>query len=235
MTPTSLLTGTPLRTYQAITGSAPRQEVEWSAVRSLLAELGEVTEEPDGNWTIRRNGHVFMLHPAQTKDLVESGELGPLRRFLQQSETPPAANANRDPHLLLVIDQHEARLYRCQVIGGIPRLLLPHDAGPSAGGRDASRRAARPERNAFFEPMAEALQIAGQIVIFGTATELNSELDQFVAWLKTYHPILSDRILGTMHVAEHDLTDVALLAAARTFYANHRASAPNTAVDLLRA
>jgi hypothetical protein len=51
---------------------------------------------------------------------------------------------------------------------------------------------------------------------------MSSEMDQFIAWLKTHHPEVAKRIIGSQVVDEHHLTTGQLLAKAREFYASHR-------------
>ena len=60
----------------------------------------------------------------------------------------------------------------------------------------------------------------GRMLILGTGTGTSSEMDQFVAWLKLHHPDLAKRIIGSLVVDEHRLTDGQLLAKAGEFYAN---------------
>jgi hypothetical protein len=68
------------------------------------------------------------------------------------------------------------------------------------------------------------LQGAGNILVFGTGTGTSSEMEQFVAWSKTHHPELAQRIIGTLTVNEHHLTDDQLLAKARELYATNQVS-----------
>jgi hypothetical protein len=222
------LTGAPLRTHQSLYGSSPRQDVDWSAIRVLLETLGELTVEPDGNLTTTRNGHVLTLHPGFTKDLTEAGEVDVLRRFLRYSEAPPAGAAGRDPHLLLVIHGQEARLYRCQVIGGVPQLILPYQASEKSnadqrGGRKpAPVSTPAPSTDGFYTRMAEDLQVAGQIVVFGTGGEAAT----FVAWLAQHDSELSGRIVATVRIDEQHLDIAGLLVAAREYYATLKVNAP---------
>ena len=219
MMPSTALNGELLRTYQVLVGDSPAPNAVWGDVRALLEALTEVTAEAGGTLTATRNGHVLTLHPALTKDIAESGEVDTLRRFLQELETEPVGAARRDPHLLLVIRGKEARLYRCQVIGGIPRLVLPYEAAvpnpEDRTGRNALGAARAPSSDGFFTPMAEELVAAGQIVIFDAGN--GGEAAAFVAWLSQHHPELRDRILGTVSLREHP-DDAGLLLAARAFY-----------------
>jgi hypothetical protein len=43
---------------------------------------------------------------------------------------------------------------------------------------------------------------------------------QFIAWLKVHHADLAKRIIGSLVVDEHHLTESQLLAKAREFYAD---------------
>ena len=112
--------------------------------------------------------------------------------------------------------------------GTIPQQILPHE--PEDYFRHAhnleavSRGKEKPEPNSFFEPVARALQNAGQILIFGTGTGTSSEMVQFIAWVETHHPELATRIIGSLTVDEHHLTKDQLLGKAREFYANVSAS-----------
>ena len=90
--------------------------------------------------------------------------------------------------------------------------------------KDFSRGKEKPDPNPFFEPVAGVLNGAGHILIFGTGTGTSSEMDQFTDWLKQHRPELAKRIIGTLVIDEHHLTEAQLLAKAREFYSNHRTS-----------
>jgi hypothetical protein len=85
-----------------------------------------------------------------------------------------------------------------------------------------SRGKEKPDPNTFFEPVAKALQGTGELLVFGTGTGKSSEMEQFVAWLGLHHPELARRIIGSVVVDEHHLTESQLLAKAREFYATAR-------------
>jgi hypothetical protein len=190
---------------------------------------GQIAEEPNGNFKVTRNGQTLVLHPARTKDVADADEVMSLRRFLQHSgEAAPETNdINR--HWLLVIDHHEARVFRSEMHGAIPQQILPHareDYFRHARHSDqVSRGKEKPDPSSFFEPVAKAMQGAGSIVIFGTGTGMSSEMEQFVAWTKHHHPELAQRIVGTLAIDEHHLSDDQILAKAREFHAGHLAAA----------
>jgi len=85
-----------------------------------------------------------------------------------------------------------------------------------------SRGQEKPDPDSFFEPVAAMLNGAGKILIFGTGTGMSSEMDQFVAWLNLHHPIVAKRIIGSLVIDEHHLTEGQLLAKARELFANDR-------------
>ena len=75
-----------------------------------------------------------------------------------------AKSENRDtaPHLLVVIDHQEARVYRTEVSGAVPERITPYD--PHGYGRhlhsaqewtDGKRL---PERKSFYEAVAKTLR-----------------------------------------------------------------------------
>jgi hypothetical protein len=228
MNSTTQLTGSHLRTYQAIFQHPVSHNLEWHDVYSLFRQLGRVEEEPNGNLKVTRNGQVLVLHPSRTKDVAETDELMALRHFLERSETvPPTANGEL-AHWLLVIDHHEARLFHSEMHGALPQQILPHKPDDyfrhAHHSRDFSRGQEKPDPNSFFEPVAHELQGAGRVLIFGTGTGTSSEMDQFIGWLNRQHPELARRIIGTAVVDSHHLTEGQLLAKARDFYANMRMS-----------
>jgi hypothetical protein len=218
------LTGSHLRTYQTVFQHPVSHNLGWHDVYALFRQLGQVEEEPNGNIRITRNGQVLVLRPSRTKDVADTDELMALRHFLEKSEIVPLkANADTE-HWLLVIDHHEARLFRSEMHDALPQQILPHKPDEyfrhAHHSRDFSRGQEKPDPNSYFEPVAQALQSAGQILIFGTGTGSSSEMDQFVEWLKRQHPDSARRVIGTLVVDRRHLTEGQLLAKARDFYSN---------------
>ena len=226
MNSTASLTGSHLRAYQAIFQHPVSHNLAWHDVHALLHQLAEVDEEPNGNLKVTRNGHILILPPSRTKDVAETEELMTLRHFLEQSETAAPDPKVTETQWLVVIDHHEARIFRSAAPGAIPQLVRPHvpedyfrHAHNSMG---FSRGQEKPDPDSFFEPVAAMLNGAGKILIFGTGTGMSSEMDQFVAWLNLHHPIVAKRIIGSLVIDEHHLTEGQLLAKARELFANDR-------------
>jgi|ERR1700677_1581565 len=229
MNTTALLTGSHLRTYNTIFQHPVSHNLKWNDVHALFNHLGEIEEEPNGNMKVTRNGQTLVLHPHRTKDVSETDEVMALRHFIERSETMPPASDEKKTGWLLVIDHHEARLFRSEMHGAVPEQILPHEPDDyfrqAHESKDFTRGKEKPQPNSYFEPVARALSAAGQILIFGTGTGMSSEMEQFIAWVKVHHPELAGRIIGSMVVDEHHLTEDQLLAKAREFYANVRTAA----------
>ncbi len=223
MNSTAPLAGSHLRTYQTIFQHPVSHNLDWRHVRALFEHWAEVVEQPNGNLKVTRNGQVLVLHPPRTKNVAETDEVMALRHFLERSETTRPETNGKEAHWLLVIDHHEARLFRAEMLGAIPQQILPHKPEDyfrhAPHSKDFSRGQEKPDPNSFFEPVARALQIAGQILIFGAGTGTSSEMDQFVAWVKLHDPEMAKRIIGSLVVDGHHLTEGQLLAKAREFYA----------------
>jgi hypothetical protein len=222
------LTGSHLRTYNAIFQHPISHNLGWRDVHALFRHLGQLDEEPNGNLKVTRNGHTLVLHSPHTKDVSENDEVMSLRRFLERSEAIPPATGDEEAHWLLVLDHHQARIFRSQMHGAIPEQILPHEPDDffrhAPGSKSFSRGKEKPDPNSFFEPVAKALQAPGQILVFGTGTGMSSEMDQFIAWSKIHHPELAERIIGSLAVDESHLTNDQLLAKAREFYSAAPAS-----------
>jgi hypothetical protein len=222
MNSTAPLTGSHLRTYDRIFQHPISHNLEWHDVRALLGKLGEVSEEHNGNLKVTRNGEVLVLHSPRTKDVAEMDDVMSLRHFLERSNAAKPVPDEKEVHWLLVIDHHEARIFHAEMEGAIPQRILPH--GPeeyfrhARDSKNSSRGQEKPDPNSFFEPVAKVLRSPGPILIFGTGTGAGSEMEQFTAWSKTHHPEMARRIVASIAVDEHHLSEAQLLAKARAFY-----------------
>lgn len=225
MNPSPPLTGSHRRTYKTIFQHPISHNLEWRAVYGLLEKLGQLTEEPNGIFKATRNGQTLVLNPPREKDVAEEDEVMALRHFLEQSEPKLKESNQAETHWLLVINHHEARIFRSEMHGSIPQQILPHEPNEyfrhALHDEEFSKGKEKPEPNSFFEPVAKELQGSGQILVLGAGTGTSSEMDQFIAWAKTHHPDVAKRIIGSLVVDEHHMTDDQLLAKAREFYTNH--------------
>jgi hypothetical protein len=182
----------------------------------------QAIEDSNGMLTVARNGHKLVLHRPRGKDLADKDELMQIRHFLEGSGAPLPQTAAVGAHLLVVIDHHEARIYTTELRGSVPHRIAPYD--PFGFGRtlrynqDDSNGQRKPEPRSFYEAVARTLQGARQILIFGTGTGASSAMEQLLAELKRHHEDVAKRVVGSMTVNEHHLTEDQLLAKAREVF-----------------
>lgn len=137
----------------------------------------------------------------------------------KRSGAPDPAAVKVGTHLLVVIDHREARIYSTELHGSVPKRITPYD--PFGYGRalhykqDDSNGQRKPERKSFYEAVAKTLRGAEQILLFGTGTGASSAMEQLLLDLKKNHHDLADRVIGSITVDEHHLTEDQLLAKAR--------------------
>ena len=220
------LTGSHLRTYNTIFQHPVSHNLAWLDVHSLFRHLGQVEVEPNGNFKVTRNQQTLILHSPRTKEVAETDELMSLRHFLERSEPATPDVAKTDPHWVVVIDHREARIYRSAAPGSVPQQIRPHvpeDYTRQAHhSKDFSHGREKGDPKRFFEPVAGVLNGAGKILVFGSGTGSSSEMEQFVAWLQETRPELAKRVVGSVVIDEHHVTEAQLLAKAREIFANGR-------------
>jgi hypothetical protein len=226
------LSGAHLRTHEKIFKHPMSHNLTWREVRSLFGHIGEVAEELNGVLKVTRNGQTVTLHPSVGKEVGEVDELMKIRRFLEQTDGTQAAPQPKELHVLVVINHHEARLYRTEMRGSVPEQIVPHNPDEffrhAHNSRSFARGREKPDPSTFFGPVAKALIGADRILIFGSGTGTSSEMEQLVGWLKSHHPELAQRIAGTASIDEHHLTEAQLLSRARAVYATLGAQRTST-------
>lgn len=134
-------------------------------------------------------------------------------------------------HLLVVVNQHEARIYGTELLGSVPMRITAFE--PRALGRhvydfqDDSFGQSKPDRRRFYSAVARSIAGAGQIVIFGTGIGASSALDQLLVELKLNYRDVARHIVGAVAVDERHLTEEQLLSRAREFYCSALSSIVN--------
>jgi hypothetical protein len=204
--------------------------LQWRDVWSMLGALAGATAVADdgGHLKVTRNGRTLYLHRPRGKDFSGKKELMQVRHFLERSGTaaPPATDAGT--HLLVVIDHHEARVYRAQEHGTLPRRVRPddvegigrrlHNVGKESNGQR------RPELNSFYEAVAKELAGAEQILVFGGSTAGSSAMEHLLSEMDRRHPELARRVIGSVVIDDRQVTEDQLLAQARVAFAAHATS-----------
>jgi hypothetical protein len=218
------LSGPHSKVYQRVFQHPMPNNLQWREVSSMLSALADtdVAEDAKGNLKITRNGQMLTLHRPRGKDLADKQELMQVRHFLERSETPLAPSAPAGSHLLVVIDHREARIYSTELHGAVPQRITPYD--PFGFGRDLhykqddSNGQRKPESKSFYEAVAKTLAGAKQILMFGTGTGASSAMEQLLLDLKQHHKDIAARVVGSVAVDEHHLTEDQLLAKARELF-----------------
>jgi hypothetical protein len=218
------LNGRHKHTYDAIFRHPSAHNLEWHDVRSLLDGLADVVEGHNGALQVTRNGQMLSLHAPKHKDVASVEDVLAIRRFLEQSaETAVPPSVAPRTHLLVVIDHHEAKIYRTELHGAVPQKLVPYD--PHGFGRhlcsdteetDGKRK---PERKSFYEAVAATLRDADQILIFGHGTGESSAMEQLLADLRRNHIDVAKHIVGSIVTDADHTTESQILAKAREFFA----------------
>jgi hypothetical protein len=220
----SQLSGTHQKIYERVFQHPMPNNLQWREVWAMLGAIpdAEATEGNNGTMKILRNGQTLVLHRGRGKDLADKKELAQIRNFLERTESPMKPPAPAGTHLLVVIDHREARIYSTELHGSVPKRIAPYD--PFGFGRalhynqDDSNGQRKPELKSFYEAVAKTLHGAKQILLFGTGTGASSAMEQLVLDLKKHHHDLAERIVGSVDIDEHHLTDDQLLAKAREFF-----------------
>ncbi len=208
-------------TYRGIFQHPIAHNLQWHDVRSMLEAIAEVTEEHNGNLKYTRHGEVLVLHPPKHKDLSDSKELMQIRHFLERSSVPELETSIEDGiHLLVVINHHEARIYKTKLRDSEPEDIIPY--APEGTRRHLHNLndnvKGQPELKSFYEAIAQSLKDAEQILIFGSSTGASSAMDYLVNELEQNHPDISKKVMGAIVVNEQHMTENQLLAKARVFY-----------------
>jgi hypothetical protein len=220
----TLLTGNHHKTYQRVLQQPMPHNLQWREVWAMLSAMtdAEVTDDIGGNLKVVRNGQTLLLHRPKHKDLTDKKELMQVRHFLERSGLIRTEPGVEGEHLLVVIDHREARIYSTELHGTVPQRITPYD--PFGFGRDLhynqddSNGQRKPEQKSFYEAVAKTLRGAKQILMFGTGTGASSAMEQLVLDLKKNHHDIAQRVIGTVAVDEHHLTENQLLAKARDLF-----------------
>jgi hypothetical protein len=218
------LSGPHQKVYQHIFQHPMPHNLQWREVWAMLNAMkdAKAVEDDKGELKVSRNGQTLILHRPKTKDLADKKELMQIRHFLERSEIPLAPPPAAGTHLLVVIDHREARIYNAELHGTVAHKLTPYD--PFGFGRDLhynqddSNGQRKPERKSFYEAVAKTLQNAKQILLFGTGTGSSSAMEHLLEELKHNHKEIAARVVGSLAIDEHHLTEDQMLAKARPLF-----------------
>lgn len=225
------LTHSGQETYNAIFSHPVARNLHWRDVRSMLCELGEVNEEPNGNVKVTCNQQTITLHPSRNAKGVEIAELMQIRHFLERKTPDSAPPPNSSPagpsgeHLLVIMDHRAARIYQTEMQGTQPQRITPYD--PDGSGRylhnvqDDSNGQRKPELKSYYEAIAKTLRGAKSILLFGSGTGESNAMTHLLAELQHSHHEIAQHVVGQVTLDQQHQSEGQLLALARDFYAKH--------------
>jgi hypothetical protein len=131
--------------------------------------------------------------------------------------------AGNGAHLLVLIDDEMARVYRSEPRGQLPRRVIPYDrsgfdrhlhhVAVDARGERAT------EQGRFYEAIARTIQGAEEILVFACGAGAATATECLLTALLRRSGDLAGRVAGWIVLGEHHLSEDELLAEARAFYA----------------
>ncbi len=214
-----------LQTYTHIFQHPTLYNIEWREVIAMLRDLCHVEEKPNGSLRCTRRGQTLVLHEPLTKEVSDIHELNALRDFLLNTDELPPETGEPAAHWVLVIDHHHARIFNSDQQGTQSLQVQPPPTTThfrhTVDSVDFSHDKEPHGQNTFFASVAQALTAAPNILILGSGTGTSSCMLKFVGWAKSHHPDLAGRIIGTLGVNEHHMSDDQLLCVARKFFTAH--------------
>lgn len=196
-------------TIEALYRHPLSHNVEWSEIVALFGKLGTVDHKPHNGIAFGIGGERHRVHKLHGNDL-SGAEVITFRHMLTRAgwgpesrqsaagagaSDRPAAVTLEPPDLLVVIHQHEARLYHLDVRSAdladhVIRPYDPHHLLHHVSHNDQAReqRQQTPEDKAFYERIAQAVSPAGAVVVIGHGTGRSNAAQRLTEYLHKHHP-----------------------------------------------
>ena len=210
------------RIYDTVFQRPLTHNLGWRDVKSLMASIGTVEAEHNGNAKVTLDGKTMTFHSPSDSDMMSTDQVMQLRHLLQGvGQGPPEAE---DFHALLVMNHSGARIYRAEIVDSVPVKVAPYDPVGLRhhvhSSHDYFKDADHGNEDAFYRVVASNLAGADRVVIFGSGEGSSNAMGRFVSWLKQHNELLFSRVVKTQKVDESHTTNVQLLAKAREVYAS---------------
>lgn len=199
-------------TLESIFQNPVPSDLKWHDIIGLIEHLGTVSAKSNGQLTFTVQGVPRIFHQGREKDVADPPQTLDLRYFLESvgiGQNSPL-ESHRVPRLLLVLSQHEARLFRSEEKGTAPQRLHPDHPDTR-------------ESSAFYATIAAQLVGAKEILLLGSGTGHSSAMNHFQDYLETHHKDIAARLVGALTVDLEALTEGQLLKEAREFYRSRAA------------
>jgi hypothetical protein len=219
---TTIATGSHAATRQAIFQHPMARSLTWQDVRAMLIELADAVDEHGDLLKITRNGQTLILHRPSRKGMDDIRELMKVRHFIELTDDAAATQNPAGVHLLVVLDNRLARIYKIDMEESLPQRIIPYDQNGTGRhlhhGAEVSGSKPNSQDNRFYDAIGRTLKGAGRILIFGNTTGPGSAMDQLLLELRRQAGDQSTRVSGSVVVNARHLTESELLAEARRFY-----------------
>ena len=203
--------------------------LEWREVVAFVDRIGSTEEKPDGNWSLTLGGCTSAFPKPAHKDM-DPREVERLRHLMEgaglsahstELMTPTPAATESDA--LIVVDHHEARIYRLdpETVGEATETTLRpydphghiHHLAHKEGGNYRGQRA--PEDMAFYDGIIASVRDAPRIAIVGHGTGKSSAMSVLSRRLGEHHHETRGRVVATVNIDLSAATDGQLLALGR--------------------
>lgn len=218
------------RTTLALIFDHPTSEnLEWREVVAFIERIGSAEEKSNGNWTLSLGGRVWTFPQPPHKDM-DPREVERLRELMEgaglsahstELMTPTLAVIESDA--LIVVDHHEARIYRLdpETVGEATETTLRpydphghiHHLAHKQGGNYRGQRA--PEDVGFYQGIVASVRDAPRIAIVGHGTGKSSAMSVLSRRLGEHHHETQGRVVATANIDLSAATDGQLLTLGR--------------------
>ncbi len=222
---TTALTGARSRTLRAIFRHPTAHNLEWDDVVSLFGKIGGVEHRANDEYAFDLGGKRHVMRRPHGKDLASS-EVSTLRVFLSDAgwsvDGGPLVPEQALPttrNLLVVVDHHDARLYRIDAKSDSeadvdkiepydPHHFLHHLTHRDQAGEKGQRA---PEDSGFYEQIAQALKPAAHIVIVGHGSGKSNAAHHLMDHLRAHESEIYQRVADEVTTDLSSITEPQLL------------------------
>ena len=214
------LNGRHRRIYEAIFREPTARNLAWHDVRSLLESYADMTENDRDTFRAIRDGQEVNLLAPNSKVFATTEDVMTVRRFLAQ--TGELNGSESESRMLVVINHHEAKVYRTEEPDAVPQRIVPCDGYRWHQNSLHGETDGEPvtERRSYYEFVAAMLRGADRVLVFGRSTGESSAMDQLVAYLNHHHCDVAERVVGCVVIDVRHRTEGQLLAHAREYLAS---------------
>lgn len=203
--------------------------LEWREVVAFVERIGSAVEKPNGNWSLSLGGRVWTFPQPPHKDM-DPREVERLRHLMEgaglsahSTELMTPTSAVPESDALIVVDHHEARIYRLdpEPVGEATETTLRpydphghiHHLAHKEGGNFRGQRA--PEDLGYYDRIAAAVANAPRVAIVGHGTGTSSAMEVLSQRLQGHHHETQGRVVATASIDLSAATDGQLLALGR--------------------